>query len=46
MLKVGNYLIFFSHEGCGQGVPGWELVGTFVVVMTLVSDVQMPVEQL
>ena len=38
--------LFFSHEGCGQGVPGWELVGTLVVLMALVSDMQMPVEQL
>ena len=37
---------FFSHEGCGQGVPGWELVGTLVVLMALVSDLQMPVERL
>ncbi|KAI4548535.1 hypothetical protein MG293_000865 [Ovis ammon polii] len=36
----------FVFVGCGQGVPGWELVGTLVVVMALVSDVQMPVEQL
>lgn len=41
--------LFFSHEECGQGVPGFcqnQLVATLVVVEALVSDVQMPVEQL
>lgn len=40
--------LFFSHEGHGQGVPCWcqnQLVGTLVVVVPLVSDVQIPVEQ-
>ena len=40
--------LFFSYEGRGQGVPCWcqnQLVGTLVVVVALVSDVQIPVEQ-